>query len=120
MDKFATVLLAETLFYDEEFGATGYVSLIDEDRELEVYMCAFIPDEGVFGIDEAVKWEDDDDDADDDENEDEGDVRYLLSTKTKRRASFSTPIEAAEYLISLAREMDLLPSVTLLFEDDVV
>lgn len=113
MKKFAVVLLSEALFFDEEFGATGYVSLIDEESAREVYMASFVPEEGVFGIDEAVAWDEEDD-------EDEDEIRYDMATKTKRRASFSTPIEAAEYLLELAERNDLLPSMTLLFEDDVV
>ncbi len=119
MKKFATVLLSEALFYDEEYGATGYVSLVDEDAEIERFIAAFHPEERAFGIDEAVEWEEEVEFDDEDESEDPMPIGYRLATGSKRRASFSTPVEAAEYLIALATRHDLQPSLTLLFEDDL-
>ncbi len=113
LDHFARHLVAEALFYDEEYGAVGSLSLVDPELGKEHYIASFLPDDGTFVIEEATAWEDyapGKDDA----------VGYALAVDSDEYASYELPEEAAEALLQLAREHDLLPSITLLFEDETL
>lgn len=110
-DQFALALLAEALFYDEEYGALGNVSLIDQESVREKYLASYDPERDLFLIEEAVEWEDLD--ADDD-----GEVDYALAVDGKEFKTFETPEETAEALMSLAKEHNLAPSFMILFEED--
>ncbi len=113
IEHFTRQLIAETLFYDEEYGAVGNLSLVDTEEDRERYIASFIPDDGTFVIEEASGWEDyDGDDTDE--------IGYALAVDTEEYASYEVPEEAAEALLTLAREHNLLPSITLLFEDEAV
>ena len=92
-ENFTQRLLAETLFYDHEYGLIGNLSLVDIDARRERYIASFMPDDGTFLIEEATAWEDD-------------------------PAMDDVPEAAAQALLALAREHDLLPSFTPLFEDE--
>ena len=111
VDQFARQLLAEALFYDEEYGALGNVSLIDKESVRERYLASYDPDRDVFLIEEAVEWEYLDADED-------GEVDYALAVDGKEYKTFDTPEATAEALLSLAREHDLAPSFMILFEED--
>ena len=110
-DQFALLLLAEALFYDEEYGALGNVSLIDQESVREKYLASYDPERDLFLIEEAVEWEDLD--ADDD-----GEVDYALAVDGKEFKTFETPEETAEALMGLAKEHNLAPSFMILFEED--
>ena len=43
VDLFARQLLTEALFYDEEYGALGNVSLIDQESVRERYLALLRP-----------------------------------------------------------------------------
>jgi len=47
-------------------------------------------------------------------------VGYALAVDTREYGIYDTPEAAADALLALAREHDLLPSITLLFEEDEV
>lgn len=111
IEQFARHLLLEALFYDEEYGALGNVSLIDQEQNRERFLASFDPERGQFAIEEAVEWEDIDADAD-------GEIDYALAVDGTEYATYPTPDEAADALLNLAREHDLVPSFMLLFEDD--
>ena len=110
-DQFALQLLAEALFYDEEYGALGNVSLIDQESVREKFLASYDPERELFLIEEAVEWEDLD--ADDD-----GEVDYALAVDGKEFKTFETPEETAEALMGLAKEHNLAPSFMILFEED--
>ncbi len=110
-DQFALHLLAEALFYDEEYGALGNVSLIDQTSVRERFLASYDPERDLFLIEEAVEWEDLDADED-------GEVDYALAVDGKEYKTFDTPEEAAEALLDLAREHNLAPSFMILFEED--
>jgi hypothetical protein len=114
LDTFVRNLIVETLFYDEEYQAIGTISLVeggqDDTDGRERYVAAYVPEEGAFVIEEATEWEDDEDGDDD--------IGYALATDTDEYGSYDTPEEAATELLKLAKQHDLSPSVTLLFEDD--
>lgn len=112
LDNFTHRLLSESLFYDLEYGLLGSVSLIDPETEREMYIASFMPDDGTFLVEEATAWEDPP------ELEDEEDVAYALAVESTDYERFEIPEVAAEALLALAREYDLLPSVTVLFEDE--
>lgn len=114
IDHFARRLIAETLFYDEEYGALGNLSLVDPNAGRERYIASYLPEDGSFAIEEAVEWED----ASDLEVEDE--IGYVLAVDTEEYGAYETPEEAAEVLLQLARQHSLMPSITLLFEEDEV
>lgn len=110
-ERFARHLLAEALFYDEEYGAVGTVSLVDPDAEREHYIAFFFPEEGAFVIEEATTWE---------EERDDDEVGYALATGSGEHGRYGLPEKAAEALLELAQEHGLLPSLALLFEDEAV
>ena len=111
-ENFTTRLLAESLFYDLEYGLVGSVSLIDPETERELYLASFMPDDGTYLVEEATAWEDAP------ELEDETDVAYALAVDSDVHGRYEVPEEAAQTLLALAREHDLLPSLTVLFEDE--
>ncbi|MFB6230442.1 MAG: hypothetical protein ABEL04_04725 [Salinibacter sp.] len=112
LENFTTRLLTESLFYDLEYGMVGAVSLIDRAAGQERYIASFMPDDGSYMIEEATSWEEPP------ELEDEADVAYALATDSVVHSTHDVPEAAAQALIGLAREHDLLPSVTVLFEDE--
>jgi len=111
LENFTHRLLAESLFYDLEYGLVGSVSLVDPNAEREAYIASFMPDDGTFLIEEATAWEDRP------PLEEEEDVAYALATDSTVHGTYEVPEVAAEVLLDLARSNDLLPSVTVLFED---
>ena len=112
LEHFARRLLAETLFYDEEYGAIGSLSLVDTNAEREGYIASFMPEDGAFVVEEAIEWEDGIDEEDD--------IGYALAVDSKEHAVFDTPEEAADALLGLATQYNLVPSITLLFEEDEI
>ncbi|MFN3596647.1 MAG: hypothetical protein ACK41D_05185 [Rubricoccaceae bacterium] len=110
-EQFARHLLAEALLYDEEYGALGNVSLIDQESLRERFLASYDPERDTFLIEEAVEWEDIDADED-------GEVDYALAVDGKEYGTFETPEETAEALLSLAQQHNLAPSFMILFEDD--
>jgi hypothetical protein len=111
LEQFAKKLLAESLFYDEEYGALVNISLINEEEQKEQYIASFDPEGETYVIEEAVEWEDIDADRD-------GEIDYALAVDGKEHACFETPDEAADELLALARQHGLTPSLMLLFEDE--
>jgi len=116
LPTFARHLITEMLFYDAEYGALGNVSLIDADQTSaqERYVGSFLPEEGQFIVEEATAWEEDYTPEEDEE------IGYALATNTRTYGLYDTPEDAADALLELAAEFDLLPSLTLLFEDDIL
>lgn len=112
LENFTHRLLAESLFYDLEYGLVGSVSLIETEEEREAYIASFMPDDGTYMIEEATAWEDAP------VIEEEEDVAYALATESTVYGTYDIPEVAANALLSLGREHDLLPSVTVLFEDE--
>lgn len=113
LDHFTRRLIAETLFYDDEYGAIGNLSLIDPQARKERYLASYVPDDGTFVIEEATEWEN--------YEPIEGDeIGYALAIDSKEFGCYETPEETSEALLLLATEHNLLPSVTLLFEEDEV
>ena len=113
MELFARHLLAETLFYDEEYGTFGNLSLVDVEAGRERYVASFVPEEGVFLIEEATAWEEDYDPNDDE-------IGYAMAVEAEAHRSYELPEEAGEALLLLANQHSLLPSLTLFFEEDEV
>lgn len=112
LENFTHRLLAESLFYDLEYGLVGSVSLVDPEEEREMYIVSFMPDDGSYMIEEATAWEDPP------ELDDEEDVAYALAIESTVYGTYEIPEVAANATLTLARENDLLPSVTVLFEDE--
>ena len=112
LENFTHRLLAESLFYDLEYGLVGSVSLVDPDTDREAYIASFMPDDGTFLIEEATAWEDPP------ELTDEEDVAYALAVDSTVHGTYEVPEVAAESLRDLARAHDLRPRETVLFEDD--
>ncbi|WP_420455502.1 hypothetical protein [Rubrivirga sp.] len=110
-DQFSRQLLAEALFYDEEYGALGNVSLIDKESVRERYLASYDPDRDTYLIEEAVEWEELDADED-------GEVDYALAVDGQEYGTYETPEAAAEVLMTLARENNLGPSFMILFDED--
>lgn len=111
--SFAGRLLAESLFYDEEFGAIGTVSLINEEVGREAYIAYYIPEEGRYLIDVATDWESFN------PNEDEG-IGYAFASDTEIHTSSKSQEEVAKKLLSLAIEETLSPSFAVLFEEEML
>ena len=113
LELFTRRLIAETLFYDDEYGALGNLSLVDVQARKERFLASYVPDDGTYIIEEATEWED--------YEPSEGDeIGYALAVDSREYGAFDNPEEAAEVLLNLAREHNLVPSMTLLFEEDEV
>lgn len=113
LEHFTRRLLTEALFYDEEYGALGNLSLIDPKARREQYVASYLPDDGQFIIEKATDWEGYDREEDDE-------IGYALAVDSEEHGSYETADEAAEVLLALARDEGLLPSITLLFEEDEI
>jgi len=113
LKQFALRLITESLFYDEEYGALGNLSLIDPATNRESFIASYVPEDGSFAIEEAIKWEDYDPAGDDE-------IGYALAVDSKEFATFDSGDDVAAALLKLAEARGLLPSVTLLFEEDEV
>ncbi len=101
-------VLAETLFYDEEYGVTGSLSLIDETTAKERFIASFLPEESTYIIEQAIQWD----------AEDEGDgLGYAIATEATTHGTYDTADAAAAMLLSLAHSQELVPSLVLLFEE---
>lgn len=111
LEDFARRLIAETLFYDEEYEALGNLSLVDEREEQERFVASYSPEEGLFVIEEATNWEEY-------ESGDADDIGYALAVDSREHGSFETAEDAADELLQLAKKFRLVPSITLLFEED--
>lgn len=112
LKNFTHRLIAESLFYDHETGAVGTLSLIDYDAKKERYLVSFMPEDGSYLIEEATEWEDEV------ELDEDSDVAYALAIDSAEYGSYEVPEVAAAALLQLAEEHNLLPSFTLLFEED--
>lgn len=113
LEHFTRRLITETLFYDEEYGALGNLSLINTERGQEEYVASYLPEEGVFIIEEATDWERH-------EPTENDEIGYALAVDSDEYGVYETPEEAAEVLLQLARDQNLMPSITLLFEEDEI
>ncbi len=109
LDDFTLRLIAETLLYDEDFEALGNLSLIDPDKTRECYIASYAPEDGVFVIEEATEWA---------QEEGEDEIGYHLAVDSVEYGVYNTAEEAAAVMLTLAREHTLAPSITLLFPDD--
>jgi hypothetical protein len=112
-ERFTVRLIAEALFYDEDYGALGNVSLIDTVEARERFVASFSPPDGKFVVEEATSWEDFSPDEEDE-------IGYLLALDSNVFSSHDSPDEAASALLQLARKHNLEPSITLLFEEDEI
>lgn len=113
IERFTRRLIEEALFYDDEYGAIGNLSLIDPSTRRERFLASYVPDDGTFVVEEATEWED--------FTPEEGDeIGYALAVDSKEYGTYDSPEKAADVLLNLAGEHSLLPSVTLLFEEDEV
>ena len=110
-DQFVLRLIAETLFYDEEYEALGNLSLIDLEEKCERYVASFAPEDGLFVLEEATEWEDY-------EPGEADDIGYALAVDSREVDTFESAEQTASALLSLAREHGLAPSITLLFEEE--
>ncbi len=115
LENFGLRLIAETLLYDQEYGIIGSLSLIDLEAGKERFIASFMPDDGTFLIEEATAWEEETPPTDD-----AAEVAYALAVESSVHGTYDIPEEAATVLLNLAREHDLLPSFTVLFEDEAL
>lgn len=110
-EQFAHRLLVECLFFDDEYGALGNVSLIDEESTQERFLATYNPDEDNYLIERATEWEDLDVDED-------GEIDYAVAVDGEEHGTYESPDEAADELLRLAKEFNLQPSVMLLFDGE--
>ena len=111
LDIFARRLVGESLFYDEEYGVGGTLSLVDAGSARELFLAAYLPEEDQFVIEEATEWEDYEAGEDDE-------VGYALAVDSKEYGQYDSLDEVTEAVIALARERSLLPSLTLRYEEE--
>ena len=111
LQSFTLRLIEEALFYDDEYGIRGTLSLVQPDDALEMYVAYFDPEEGVFAIDAGVAWEP----MTDEEKVFPG---YAFASDTKEHATVPSAGEAATMLLELAEAEGLLPSLSLVIEED--
>jgi hypothetical protein len=112
-DEFASRLIAESLFYDAEYAALGSLSLIDLESAREQIISSYSPDDEMFVVEEATDWEDY-------EPGQEDDIGYALALDSRELGMFATAQEAAVLILEQAKRHNLVPSVTMLFEEDEI
>lgn len=103
--EFAKTLLAETLYFDDEHGSIGSVSLVDPLTGKELYMASFDPESDVWLLEEANEWDD------------EAVEGLIMATDGTSLGEFEDPLECAESLIEIASERALTPVFLPLFEE---
>lgn len=111
LNTFTKQLIVESLVYDPEYGAIGHLSLVDPVAAKEMFIGYFVPEEGVYVIDECTSWSDADPEM-------IADVGYTFAVDTNEMLSSNSLQEVAEALFGLASEHNLYPSISLSFEDD--
>jgi hypothetical protein len=111
LSTFTQHLIAESLVFDPEYGVIGHVSLIDPTASREIFIAYFVPEEGVYVIDEGVEWVEP-------YAEMEEEIGYLFAADTQEHLVSEAVEEIAAALLRLAGERGLYPSVSLAFEDD--
>ena len=111
-DDFARRLIAEALFYDAEYAVLGTLSLVDLESQREMVLASYSPDDDVFVVEDATIWEDY-------ESGQEDDIGYALAVDSTIAGSFASAEEAAVMILQKAREASLVPSITMLFEEDL-
>ena len=102
---FARVLLAEALYFDDEHGSIGSVSLIDPSSGKELYMASYDPESESWLLEEATEW-------DDEPVED-----LIMATDGNAIGEFDDPLEIANSVLELAAERGLTPVFLPLFEE---
>lgn len=112
-EEFARRLIAESLFYDPEYEALGTLSLIDLENARETIIASYSPEDEMFVVEEATKWEDY-------EAGQEDDIGYALALDSRELGTFETAEEASGLVFEQARRLHLVPSVTMLFEEDEI
>jgi hypothetical protein len=112
-DYFSRQLIAESLFYDAEYAALGTLSLIDLESSRECIIAAYSPDEEMFVVELATEWEEY-------EPGNEDDIGYALAVDSDELGTYATADEAADVLLAKARELNLLPSMTMLFSEEEI
>lgn len=116
LQNFTHRLIAEMLFYDQEYGIVGSLSLVNREAEREAFIVSFMPDDGTYLIEEATAWESEIPDADEDGEA----VAYALAIDSTEHSTYEIPEAAATATHALAEEHDLLPSFAFLFEDEAL
>lgn len=111
LDAFSIRLLAEAMFYDEEYGAIVNISLISEAEQKEKYIAYYLTEEQHFVIDKVTDWEAYD-------PEEEGAIGYALAIDSDEFMSAPSPLVVAEEVLKLAKAENLIPSVSLFFEEE--
>ena len=104
---FARTLLAETLYFDDEHGSIGSVSLFDAESGQEHFMASYDPDSEGWLIEEANEWDD------------EAVEGLLMATDGELVGEFEDPYDAAGKMIELAAEKGLVPVFLPLFEESI-
>ena len=112
-DEFARQLIAESLFYDAEYDAMGTLSLVDPETSRECIIAAYSPDDEMFVVELATEWEEY-------EVGGEDDIGYALAVDSDELGSYATAEAVADVLIVKARELNLLPSMTMLFSEEEI
>ncbi len=112
LQSFSSRLIAESLFYDEEYGAIGNISLVNTTEKIELYIAYYLPEEANFVIDKVTKWE-----AYDPEEEEA--IGYALAIDSEEHMSSKSQDDIATEVMQLAEKFNLMPSVSLFFEDEV-
>ncbi len=110
LDTFTRRLIGEALFYDEEYGVGGTLSLVDPDSRQEKYLAAYLPEEDQFVIEEATEW--------DDYDEEDDEVGYALATDSREHGQYEDLDACVDQILSLARDKGLQPSLTLRYEEE--
>jgi hypothetical protein len=102
---FARTLLAEALYFDDEHGSIGSVSLVDSESGKELYMASFDPESEMWLLEEAVEWDDDPVEG------------LLMATDGTSIGEFDDPFDIAGAVIDLAASDGLTPVFLPLFEE---
>ena len=102
---FARTLLAETLFFDDEHGSIGSVSLVDPSSGKELYIASYDPESELWLLEEATEWDD------------EPVEGLVMATDGNSVGEYDDPLAIAGSVLEIAAEQGLTPVFLPLFEE---
>lgn len=103
---FTLELLAESVFYDEDYGLFSNVILIDRAQNREAYYAYYDPEKDEFVIEVATAWE---------KMEEE---EYDIASAGEEHSRYADAEALSAKLFELADSGNLLPRVMIIFEDE--
>ncbi|MBL7977882.1 MAG: hypothetical protein JNN12_06040 [Bacteroidetes Order II. Incertae sedis bacterium] len=106
LKAFTLELIAESVFYDDEYGLFSNVILIDKANNREAYYAYYDPEKDDFVIEVANAWEA------------LAEEEYQIASAGEEHSRYESVEELSAKLLDMAEAGELEPKVMIIFEDD--